>query len=90
MPKTKAKRTYLLIQEVIKTYNIAIEADSQEEAANIGMAIPIKKWIHPPDDSSILTDVQLEPIGNSVVKYKRQKWGKHKDRWVRRKLTRRY
>jgi hypothetical protein len=41
MLKTKAKRTYLLIQEVTKSYNITVEAESQEDAANIGMAIPI-------------------------------------------------
>jgi hypothetical protein len=39
------KRTYLLVLDMIKTYNINVEAESLEDAANIGMALPSKNGL---------------------------------------------
>ena len=80
-------RSYILIQEVTKIYNITVEAESQEEAANIGMRFPIEEWTDLGTGSAILTYVTAEPKGISAVNYRRQKWSRSKDRWVRRKLS---
>ena len=40
------KIKYRLTVEITKQYNIDVEADNEEEAANIGMKIPMPEWAH--------------------------------------------
>src|SRR3984957_3092489 len=80
------KRPFILIQEVTKIYNIIVEAENQEEAANVGMNYPIEKWTDNQTGSSALVYVKAEPKGHCTTKYRRQKWVRHRDYWVRRNL----
>jgi hypothetical protein len=70
---------------MISTYNVNVEAESPEDAANIGMALPIEKWTNPPTTYSVLKYAAAEPIGNDSIIYRSQKWGLDKNRWVQRK-----
>jgi hypothetical protein len=40
------KIKYRLTVEITKQYNIDVEVDNEEEAANIGMKIPMPEWAH--------------------------------------------
>ena len=73
-------------QEVTKIYNIMVEAENQEEAVNVGMNYSIEKWTDNQTGSSTLVYVKAEPKGHSTTKYRRQKWIRHRDYWVRRNL----
>lgn len=81
-----SKRTYLLIQDVIKTFSLNVDAESLEDAANIGMALPIEKWTDLKVKYTRLKYVGREPKGTASVKYREQKWMRSRNRWVRRKL----
>ncbi len=87
-PKAKRTKTYFLVLETAKKYTIKVDAESREDAANIGMKQPLEQWTDLRCNSTILQYVEIEPQGDAAVKYHRQKWGMSKGRWERRKLGR--